>query len=367
MIIAFLILFAALAGIFLIREGQVETDATAQTTKVGVLLSGVRWDRNYCQTHYEAMEAIREKLNLDIVYREHVPEDCYQDVVELVRNEGCQIIVGVSYDFRASIEKAAEDFPEIYFLHASGISHRHNLSSYFGRMYQARYLAGIVAGHQTQTGELGYVAAFPIPEVIRGINAFTLGVRSVRPDAVVHVSYCGSWIEDRPAEEAGRELLDEYPIDVMAMHTNSISPNRLANTRGIWSIGCNLDNGDLYPDTYLMACEWRWEGYYYRQILDILQKKFHGSNKWYDMETGIVGISDFSPHVSMQTRTEVQAVARKLKNWTFDVFYGPIRDNTGQIRVEAGESMTDDEMLNNFDWYVEGVKIEGQGTGLGGK
>ncbi len=361
-IIAFLILFAALAGIFFIQSTQVETDATAKTTKVGVLLSGVRWDCNYCQAHYEAMESIKDRLNLDIVYREHVPGDCYDDIVQLVRDEGCRIIVGVSYNNRAAIEQAAEDFPDIYFLHASGVGYQKNFSSFFGRMYQARYLAGIVAGRKTETGEVGYVAAYPISEVIRGINAFTLGVRSVRPDAIVHVRYCDSWTEDPPAEKAGRELLDEYPIDVMAMHTNSIAPNRLADIRGVWSIGCNLDNADLYPNTYLMACEWRWDSYYYQQILDILQGKFHGSNEWFDMESGIVGLSPFSRHVDVQTRTEVQAAAKKLRNWTFDVFYGPIKDNLGNLRVEAGESMTDDEMLNNFYWYVEGVKIEGQGT-----
>ncbi len=361
-IIAFLILFAALVGILQIQRSKVDVDATAKTTKVGVLLSGTRNDENYCQAHYEAMEAIKEELNLDIVYREVVPEDCHRDIVRLVRDEGCRIIVGVSYHFGKSLDKAAAEYPDIYFFHASGTSSRHNLASFFGRMYQARYLSGIVAGMTTKTGEIGYVAAFPISEVIRGINAFTLGVRSVRPNAVVHVRYCSSWTEDAPAGRTCRELVDRFPIDVVAMHTNSNEPNRVADERGIMSIGCNLDNADNFSDKYLTACVWKWDAYYRKQILNCLQGKFHGRRDWIDMEKDIVGLSEFSGQVSRETVEAVDAAKEKFRG-SFDVFYGPIRDNTGRLRVAPGESMTDAEMLNAFDWYVEGVAIEGQGVG----
>ncbi len=360
-VIAFLILFAALAGIYRIQSDQVDTDVTARTTKVGVLLSGPHDDRTFNQAHFEAIESIRDELNLDVVYRERVPPDCYRDVVRLVEDEGCRIVVGVSHDYGESLMKAAAEYPDVYFLHMGGTGYRHNLSTFFGRMYQARYLSGVVAGMKTKTGALGYVAAFPIPEVIRGINAFTLGVRSVRPDAVVYARYCGSWVEDAPAGEAARELLDRHPIDVVAMHTNSLMPNREADARGIWSVGYNQDNADLFPDTYLTACNWKWDVYYRKQILDCLQGKFHGRNEWIDMEKGIVGLSALSHHVDVQTKVKVEAANERLRSGGFDVFYGPIRDNTGRLRIEAGEAMPDDEMLNHFDWYVEGVAIEGQG------
>ncbi|MCR5347326.1 MAG: BMP family ABC transporter substrate-binding protein [Fretibacterium sp.] len=361
--IAFFLLFSAIVGISQIQLEPVDTDVTASTTKVGVMLSGVRLDRSYCQAHYEAMEAIRDKLNLEIVYRENVSEDCYEEIIRLVRDEGCRIIVGVSYDFGESMLKAAEEYPGIYFLHASGTGHRNNLSSFFGRMYQARYLSGVVAGMKTKTGELGYVAAFPISEVIRGINAFTLGVRSVRPDAKVHVAFCGSWVEDGPAKDASQLLLDSWPVDVLAMHTNSIQPLKEADTRGVWSIGYNLDNASLFPNTCLTACVWKWKTYYHRQILNCLQGKFHGTHVWIDMEEGIVGLSELSRHVDLQMKAKLQAARERLQGLEFDVFYGPVRDNTGCLRIDAGESMPDDEMLNSFDWYVEGVKIEGQRMG----
>ncbi|MBQ6969762.1 MAG: BMP family ABC transporter substrate-binding protein [Synergistaceae bacterium] len=355
---AFFLLFAAIAGIYKIQNSQVDTDVTAKTTRVGVLMNGIRFDHSYCQAHYEAIEAIRGELNLDVIYLENVPMDCYPDIENLVNNKGCKIVIGVSYEFGRDMMKAAAKYPDIYFLHASGVGHRNNFLSFFGRMYQARYLSGIAAGMNTKTGVLGYVAAFPISEVVRGINAFALGVRSVRPDAVVYVRYCGSWVDDEAAREASIRLFDFHPVDVVAMHTNSLQPHKEADARGIWSVGYNLDNAALFPKTYLTACVWKYDLYYRKQILNCLQGKFHGHHDLIDMNEGIVALSELSSHADSQTKAKVQAAYEKLRTLEFDVFYGPIRDNTGRLRVDEGESMPDNEMFNNFHWYVEGVKIE---------
>ncbi len=356
--IAFFLLFAAIAGIYQIQKSQVDTNVTAKTTKVGVLINGSRSDHSYCQAHYEALEAIKDDLNLEFVYLENVPMDCYKDIVSLIRDKGCKIVVAISYEFGRDMMKAAEKYPDIYFFHASGVNHRKNFSSFFGRMYQARYLSGIAAGMNTKTGELGYVAAFPISEVIRGINAFTLGVRSVRPDAVVHVRYCNSWQGDEVAGEACRKLLRLYPIDVVAMHTDSLQPHREADAKGIWSVGYNIDNAAMFPDTYLTACIWRWDVYYRKQILNCLQGKFHGHHDLIDMNEDIVALSGLSSHADPETKAKVQEADEKLRTLEFDVFYGPIIDNTGYLRVDEGESLPDDEMFNRFYWYVEGVKVE---------
>ena len=356
--IAFFLLFTTIAGIYKIQNIRVDTDVTAKTTKVGVLINGSRCDHSYCQAHYEALEAVKNDLNLEYVYLEHVPMNCYRDIVSLIRDKGCKIIVGVSFEFGLDMMKAAEKYQDIYFLHASGVNHRKNFSSFFGRMYQARYLSGIAAGMNTKTGELGYVAAFPISEVIRGINAFTLGVRSVRPDAVVHVRYCNSWQGDEVAGEVCRKLLELYPIDVMAMHTDSLQPLREADAKGIWSVGYNIDNAAMFPDSYLTACIWKWEVYYRKQILNCLQGKFHGHHDLIEMDEGIVALSSLSGRADPQTAAKVQAADEKLRTLKFDVFYGPITDNMGILRIDEGESMPDDEMFNRFYWYVEGVDVK---------
>lgn len=358
MIIAFLILLAALMVIFAIKNREINTNVTANTTKVGVILNGTTSDLSFCQTHYEALENIKDDLNLQIIYRENVSKDCFKTIKDLIEEENCNIIIGVSYEFGEKMLKAAQVYPNVCFFHTSGIVSRKNLSTYFGRMYQVRYLAGIVAGQNTKTGKIGYVASFPISEVIRGINAFTLGIRSVRPEATVYVRYTGSWEDDEPAKYAARDLIERVGVDVITTHTDSIAPIIEANKSGIYSIGYHLDNSNFFMDTYLTACVWNWQAYYYDQIHKCLQGKFRGSQDWIDMDEGIVALAPYSHRVDDETKKIVEETKEKLKRIDFDVFYGPITDNNGNLRVKEGEAMTDAEMLTSFDWYVEGVKIE---------
>ncbi len=353
------IFIAAVLGILLIRNKAPETDVTRKVTNVGLILPGKCQDKSFGQTHYDSLMAIKKELNLNIVVMEDIAEDesSYKAMEELIKKEDCRIIIASSFGYGEYVKKAAEEYGDIYFLHATGSETLSNLSSYMGRMYQARYLSGIVAGLQTDSGEIGYVAAFPIPEVIRGINAFTLGVKSVRRDARVHVKYCESWTDDEAGRAASIALLDEFPIDVITMHTNSLEPHREADKRGVWSIGYNMDNSADFPNTYLTACEWNWEFYYRDQILSFLQGKAYGNNEWISMEDGIVRLSKLTENVKEGAKEAVEKEKKRLESRSFDVFYGPVSDNEGKLRVEEGEAMSDDEMLNGFDWYVDGVEL----------
>ena len=361
LLITGIIMLAIVVGMIVIRDHGIDTDITAKRTKVGLVLIGDRKDASYSQAHYDALMKLKEELNLEILCRDHVPEDesCREAVRELIEKEGCRIIIGGSFGYGPYILEMAKLHPETCFLHATGTEKNTNLASYMGRMYQARYLAGIVAGMRTESGQIGYVAAFPYSEVIRGINAFTQGVRSVAPEAEVYVCYCDSWENDGAAEAAGRKLLGSRPgIDVLTLHTDSLKPLQVADEMGIWSIGYNMDNAALFPDTYLTACVWNWEVYYREKILSVLQGKFYGEYDWIGMEDGIVGLSELTGNVAPGTKKAVEEAAARFSGRSFDVFYGPVTDNEGRLRVPEGESMSDDEMLNRFDWYVEGVIVE---------
>lgn len=353
------ILVIVVAGIFLISGKKENTDVTKEKTKVGMLLIGSCDDRSYNQSHYEGMEKTKETLNLSVIYKENVPTDVSAKLVmeELIA-EGCEIIICDSYDYGKWVQQVAEENPEIYFFHASGVIYGKNLATYFGRIYQIRYLSGIVAGLQTETDEIGYVAAHSIAEVNRGINAFTLGVRSVNPDAVVYVEWCDSWTDDEAAGKAAEELLDKYKIDVITMHTDSNRVLELAEERGVWSIGYNVDNSDVYPDTFLTAPVWQWENYYQPYILKCLQGKFRGENYWEGASTGVVALAELTQQVKPGIAEAVAEARQAMEEGTFDVFYGSIRDNQGVVRIEDGENMSDEALLNDFDWYVEGVIID---------
>ncbi len=350
------ILLVIIVGIFFITAKEQTTEITDEQTKVGLILNGSCKDNNWGQSHYEGLLKCATELNLSILYRENVPEDsrCRDNIQELI-DEGCEIIICNSFGFGEWVMQMAEEYPDIYFFHATGMGEGDNLASYFGRIYQMRYLSGIVAGLQTQSNEIGYVAAFPMSEVNRGINAFTLGVKKVNPDATVYVEWSGSWIDDDMCEEAVNQLLKEHDIDVLTMHTNSNKTLEIAEEKGIWSIGYNIDNSGQYPGTYLTAPIWEWQDFYEPQILSCLQDKFRGKHYWEGVETGLVSLAPFTENVKPGIAEAVEAEKEKLESGLFDVFYGPITDNKGNLRVAEGESMSDASMLNEFDWYVEGV------------
>lgn len=355
------ILLVIIVGIFLINENREETDVTKNRTKVGVLLNGNHEDCSWSQSHYEAMEKTAEELNLEILYRENVPEDetCMAVMEELI-GEGCEILICNSFQYGAWELQVAEKHPEIYFFHATGTETTRNMSTYFGRIYQMRYLSGIVAGLQTETNQIGYVAAYPISEVNRGINAFTLGVRSVNPDAVVYVQWCNTWTDEEMTMDATEELLNAYDIDVLAMHSDAMAPLEVAEEKGVWSIGYNMDNSAKYPDTFLTAPVWKWECFYTPHILECLQGKFEEDGYWEGVETGIVDLAPFTGHVKDGITEAVEAERERLQSGTYDVFYGPIWDSDGNLRVAEGETMSDKTLLNEFDWYVEGVVVNGE-------
>ncbi len=357
-IIAGLIIAAIITGIFVINIYEADTEVTKETTKVGVILNGSKDDHSWSQSHYEGLEQTATELNLEIIYKENVKEDAVTALVEEFVADGCKIIVANSFEFGTYIEAAAAKYPEIYFLHATGVGEGKNLSTYFGRMYQIRYLSGIVAGLQTRSNEIGYVAAFPISEVNRGINAFALGVRSVNPNAKIYVSWTNSWNDDQVTGQVTKALLEKYDIDVLAMHSDSVKPLEIAEEMGVMSIGYNVDNSKNYPNTYLTAAVWDWKEFYTPNILKCLQGKFVGQHYWEGVESGMISMAPFSDLVNANTEEQVEQELQRLLSGTYDVFYGPIYDNEGKLRVSEGESMTDNSMLNEFDWYVEGVIID---------
>ncbi|MBR6697993.1 MAG: BMP family ABC transporter substrate-binding protein [Lachnospiraceae bacterium] len=357
-IIAGIIFIAIIVGIFVINIYEADTKVTDETTRVGLIMNGSAKDGNWSQSHYAGLSLTAAELNLEIIYRENVAEDEVLSVIDQMVSNGCKIIIANSIGFGDGISKAAEKYPEIYFYHATGVGEAKNLTTYFGRMYQMRYLCGIVAGLQTDTDEIGYVATFPISEVNRGINAFTLGVKSVNPDAKVYVKWTDSWTDDTVTAQKTKELLESHNIDVVTMHSDSLEVLRIAEEKNVYSIGYNVDNSKQYPNTFLTAAVWDWEKFYTPNILKCLQGKFEGHHYWEGVETGIVSMAPFSQKIKPGIKEAVNKEINRMSQGTFDVFYGPITDTSGVLRVSEYESMTDNIMLNKFDWYVEGVVID---------
>ncbi len=357
----FSILLVAVMVILDFTKGDVRVDALKENTRVGLMLEGSRNDRSWGQSHYEAVNSLSDVLNLELVCRDNVPgtDECIGVMRELAQ-DGCRIIIANSADYGEYISTAAAEFPDIYFLHAAGTESAPNVATFFGRMYQVRYLSGIIAGIQTKTNSIGYVAAFPTSEVNRGINAFTLGVRKVNPDAVVHVMFSDSWTDDTAAGECAEKLILSYKTDVMTLHTNTNAPLETADRHDVQVIGYNYDNSGMYPSTYLAGCVWNWKQFYYDEILACINGRFRSENKWFDINSDIIGLAlpEQTSFENEAYKLPLEEAEKAFRTYSFDVFYGPVTDNTGTIRIPAGESMSDVNMLNKFDWYVEGVEID---------
>ena len=247
----------------------------------------------------------------------------------------------------------AKKYPDVTFLHCSGYKTAPNVGTYFGRMYESRYLTGIVAGKQTKSNVIGYVAAFPIPEVVRGINAFTLGVRSVNPDAKVKVVWTNTWYNPAGEKQAGLTLID-FGADVIAQHQDTPGPQQAAEERGVYGIGYDMDMTKAAPKAELTAAIWNWGPYYVNAIQQILDGKWKSGAYWGGMKDKVVDIAPYGPAVSEDTKKVTDAAKAKILDGSLQVFAGPIKDQSGAVKVPAGKTISDEDLLK-IDWFVEGV------------
>jgi basic membrane protein A len=227
------------------------------------------------------------------------------------------------------------------------------MGNYFGRMYQARYLSGIVAGKMTKSNIIGYAAAFPIPEVIRGINAFTLGAQSVNPDATVRVVWTKTWYDPATEKEAAKSLLD-VGADVIAQHQDSPGPQEAAEEKGVYSIGYNSNMASFAPKAHMTAPVWNWGPYYTKVVEEVRNGTWKAGAVWPGLAEGIVDLAPFGPMVPQELQDEVNAVKADIATGKKKVFVGPIKDQKGVVKIADGVAAADGELLG-MTWFVEGV------------
>ena len=326
--------------------------------KVGLILTGEADDDGWNGVHYNGVVSACERLDTRLLLKENVAEGsrrCIEAIHELAK-EGAQMIILSSYAYPDEVKDIISDYPEIAFYAISSEYSAENLTSYFGRMYQARYLAGVVAGMKTESNAVGYVAAMPNNEVNRGINAFTLGVRSVNPEAKVYVSWTDSWDDGKREAEATEKLIKELNADVMTYHQNQHYTAETADNAGIYSIGYN-EIAEGLSDKYLTAAIWNWDSLYYEIIREFVQGQPNSvSLHWFAIDSGVVGLSEMSPSVDADTLKAVENAENRLKGLN-DVFSGVIYDNEGGLRCNEGESLSDETLLTGMNWFVDGVVI----------
>lgn len=345
---------AAVCGLMVSPLASAHAADEGKKLKVGFVYVSPVGDEGWSYAHDQGRKAMEALPYVETTFMESVPEgpDAERAFLNLAR-KGYDVIVGSSFGYMDPMEKVARQFPKATFMHCSGYKSGPNMTAYFGRMYQARYLTGMVAGAMTKKNEIGFVAAFPIPEVVRGINAFTLGVRAVNPDAKVRVVWTRTWYSPDDEKKAAEGLLD-VGVDVIAQHQDSAGPQEAAEARGVYSVGYNTDMSAVAPKAHLTSAVWHWTDFYLDFIDQVHKGTWQNGNFWYGLDSGLVGIAPYGAMVPQDVRDRVDAAQEDIKSGKLMVFAGPVKDQAGTVRVPEGQVAPDQDLLS-MDWFVEGV------------
>lgn len=306
-------------------------------------------DKGWSWAHDQGAQYVKQQLGDGVVITtlQSIPEGPdSQRVFEDLAADGNDLIFGTSFGYMDPMLAAAENFPDTVFMHATGFKTSDNMGNYFGAAEEGRYLSGMAAGAVTEANLIGYVAAFPIPEVLRGINAFTLGAREINPDVEVQVVWTSTWFDPPVEGDAAQALLDAG-ADVIAMHQDSTAPGQAAEAADANWVGYNTDMTEFAPSAWLTAAIWDW-GPYYLATAEAVRDGTWSSEAYYGtMADGMVDIAPFGPDVSDDMRALIDERKQEIIAGTFSVFPDPIVDQDGNER-ELGD-------IFSMDYFVEGV------------
>ncbi len=309
------------------------------------------WSYQHEQGRIEMERALGTKVTTRMV--EAVPEGADSErVMRDLATQGCQLIFATSFGYLEPALRVAADFPAVKFEHVGGYKTAPNLATYNARYYEARYLAGMLAGQNSRSGVAGYVAGFPVPEVVQGINAFTLGMRAVNPKAEVKVVWLNAWFDPPRERDAALSLIGQG-ADVLTNHSGSPAVPQAAEERGVKVIAYQSDMIAFAPHAQLAAVTHHWGGFYTRVAQSAIDGAWSPRPVWGSMKEGFVRLAALQPSLPKAQTDEIAAREKDITSGRFQPFSGRIVDNTGRERQAAG--MMPDEAIATMDWYVQGV------------
>ena len=331
--------------------------AIGEPVKAGFVYVSPITDAGWTRQHDEGRKAVEAALGSGVKtsYVENVPEgaDAERVIRDLAR-QGHQIIFTPSFGYMEPTLKVAKEFPDVKFESITGYKTADNVAAANARYYEGRFLAGIAAGRLTQTGVAGYVAGFPIPEVLQGINAFALGMRSVNPKAEVKVVWLNAWF-DPPKERDAAMALFNQNVDVIAFHTGSTAVMAAAQERGKMAVAYHSDMRKVAPDAQIVAVTHQWGDYYTRRVRAVANGSWTSGKVWGGVKDGMIRVGDFGPKVPKAVQQEVLARQKDIASGKLLPFAGPIVDNEGREVVPKGQAMTDEQILT-MNFLVSGVQ-----------
>ena len=345
--------FALIVSLALLLS--ISTFAFGDELKVGFIYVGPIGDHGWTYQHHQGLLAVEEEFGDDVetIYVENVAEgpDAERAITRLAR-QGAGLIFTTSFGFMDPTVKVAERFPDVKFEHATGYQRADNVSTYSARFYEGRYIIGQIAAQMSEAGVAGYIASFPIPEVVRGINSFLLGAQTINPDFKLKVIWVNTWFDPGKEADAAKVLIGQG-ADIITQHTDSTAPLQIAEEQGVVGFGQASDMHEFAPNAQLTAIIDEWAPYYVARTRAVLEGTWESIDTWDGIAPGMVRMSEYK-----NMPEEVAAMAREteamIASGELHPFKGPIYNQDGAMVIGEGEVL-DDGTLLGMNWYVQGV------------
>ncbi|MDJ1157060.1 BMP family ABC transporter substrate-binding protein [Chelatococcus sp. SYSU_G07232] len=325
--------------------------------KVAYVYVGPIGDHGYSYSHDQGRKAVEVKFadRVKVTYVENVAEGPDSErVIRQLATAGNDLVFATSFGFMNPTIRVAKQFPKVKFEHATGYQKASNVAIYNARFYEGRAVIGTIAGLMSKTGVAGYVASFPIPEVVMGINAFTLAARKVRPDMKVKVIWLNTWYDPGKEADAAKALMDGG-ADVLVQHVDSPATMQVAESRGAYAFGQASDMARFAPKAHLTALVNDWAPYYLERVKQALDGSWQSGDVWWGLKEGMVKLAPYNPALPENVRAAADKVKADITSGALHPFTGPIKDQKGSLRLADGQRIGDADLLK-MDWFVEGVQ-----------
>ncbi|GAA0840632.1 BMP family ABC transporter substrate-binding protein [Cupriavidus pauculus] len=332
--------------------------AANEPLKVAFVYIGPVGDAGWTYAHDAGRKAVEAKFGdkVKTTYVENVPESAAdaERVFRDLASQGNKLIFGTTFGYMESMLKVAREFPDVKFEHATGFKTADNLAQYDVRTYEGAYLAGVVAGKMSKTGKMGVVASVPIPEVIRNIDSFTLGARSVNPKATVKVVWVNKWFDPGKEREAATTLIGQG-VDMLMQNTDSAAVVQTAQEKGVYAFGWDSDMSRFGEKSHLAASVITWGVYYNKVVGDVLDNKWKNTTTWWGLKEGMIDLKGFNAVVPDDVKALIEERKKGVIDGTAPIWKGPLKDNAGKEQL-AKDQVADDKFLHDIKFYVEGVE-----------
>ena len=336
--------------------GSSNTPATT-AYKAAWIYVGSAADAGWTKAHDDARLYVEQQLGSQVktTFKENVPEGPQvTQVIDSLVADGNKIIFATSFGFQDQVAAAAKKYPTVYFEMATGYKLDTNLAEFFGAAEDADYLTGMAAGAASKTGKIGFVAPFPIPEVIREINAFTLGAQATHPGSTVQVIWTTTWFDPAKEKAAAESLITQGHVDVLGQGQDSPATGEAAKAKGIKWAGYDSDQTAFAPDQWLTGTVYHWGPYELTRVKAAMDGTWKSGSYYGSLKDGFVDIAPFGKSVDASTQAAINAKKAALIAGTFYEFTGPLKDQSGAVKVAPGVKLTLDEILQ-MNWFVQGV------------